>query len=353
MNESKENSITVGFLDIIHFVKKYVFRIVSIGLITGLIGYLYASTQTEEYISRVDILPEMQSKNSLGGFRALADLAGINLDNMQVAEAIRPDLYPSVLESKPFLLNVLQLKVYTSTDTTKYIIKDFLQLKAKKEKSIGSILSKISFKKRENNTIKINNQVAKSLPSDIILIDKELEELVNNVNERIQAELDRKTGVITVKVKMPDPLVAAWIAQYSVDYLKEYMLEYRSGKEAEQMKFYKGQMDKAEKRFREASRTVREFRDKTRNPFFTASASQEDQLQAEVTVSQNLYSEVSKQYEQAKLKMQSETPVLKVLDPPQVPLVRSSPKKVFSFLIGFMIGVIGCTFGLLIAKLLK
>ena len=50
-------------------------------------------------------------------------------------------------------------------------------------------------------------------------------------------------------------------------------------------------------------------------------------MQYEVDLSYNLYSELAKQLEEAKIKIQRETPIFKVLEPAQIPVTRSDPKR--------------------------
>jgi uncharacterized protein involved in exopolysaccharide biosynthesis len=47
----------------------------------------------------------------------------------------------------------------------------------------------------------------------------------------------------------------------------------------------------------------------------------------EVDLSYNLYSELAKQLEEAKIKIQRETPIFKVLEPAQIPVIKSEPKR--------------------------
>ena len=50
-------------------------------------------------------------------------------------------------------------------------------------------------------------------------------------------------------------------------------------------------------------------------------------MEAELTIAQTVYTELSRQFEQSKLKVQARTPIFKVLEPPSVPIKRISPKR--------------------------
>jgi uncharacterized protein involved in exopolysaccharide biosynthesis len=70
-----------------------------------------------------------------------------------------------------------------------------------------------------------------------------------------------------------------------------------------------------------------------------------------ILVSSTFYNSLLQKYEEAKLKVQQETPVLKVLEPPVVPNKRSEPKRAIIVLIAtFLGGIFGVIFGLIRKK---
>lgn len=330
------SSTNLQLSQIFQFFWKSKWKILSTGTVFALLGLLYAMTRPFEYSSSAKVLPELQNKNSMSGFRALADLAGISLDNAQISDAIRPDLYPGVLQSSPFLLAVADLKVKTRKSSSEKTLRSFLREQPERGWNIELFSSQDSSKKKEEVLISLS---AKDIPSGVLFIDKAEEELLKQLASRIKSSFDKKTGIIQVAVEMPDPIVAATVAQYSVDYLTDYMTNYRSGRQTTQAKFFKKQLDAAEKRYEDAEYRLRSYRDQNRNPFMSRSTAEESRLSSELTVAQNLFVELSKQYEQTNVKSQEEAPILKVLDPPQVPLKRSSPKRAIIVVMFFVIGI--------------
>lgn len=84
----------------------------------GVLGAIYAFTAQKEFESKAVVLPEIASSSALtkmGGLGALAGLAGIDISQMNSTEAIRPDLYPSVTQSLPFALYLLDQNVFVSS----------------------------------------------------------------------------------------------------------------------------------------------------------------------------------------------------------------------------------------------
>ena len=163
------------------------------------------------------------------------------------------------------------------------------------------------------------------------------------MNERVFAEIDKKTGVLTIDAKMPDPVVAATIVQLALDYLTKYISNYRTGKSRQQVMFLTQQVTNARRRYEAAEYTVSAYRDRNRSIFLNTAKIEEQRLQADYLLAQTVYNDLSKQLEQARIKVQEEAPVFQVLEPARVPLQKSEPKRTITA-IGF--AVFGAIIGL-------
>jgi hypothetical protein len=60
---------------------------------------------------------------------------------------------------------------------------------------------------------------------------------LKDLKENIIASLDKKSGVISISAKMPDPLVATIVVKYAQDYLNEYVKKYRLEKTQKEVVF--------------------------------------------------------------------------------------------------------------------
>ena len=78
---------------------------------------------------------------------------------------------------------------------------------------------------------------------------------------------------------------------------------------------------------------------------------QRERIESEYKISSTFYNSLLQKYEEAKLKMQQETPVIKVLEPPVVANLKSEPKKSI-ILMGSMFfgGIISLILSILIKK---
>ena len=69
---------------------------------------------------------------------------------------------------------------------------------------------------------------------------------------------------------------------------------------------------------------------------------EETRLQSDYTIAMNVYNELAKQLEQAKIQVKEETPVFSILEPAMVPNEKSKPKKpMIVFIWLFLGGIIG------------
>jgi hypothetical protein len=61
----------------------------------------------------------------------------------------------------------------------------------------------------------------------IYAFNKLQEGTIKNFQGRVISSIDKKTGIITISVKMPDPKIAGFVANQSLEYLKKYVVDYR------------------------------------------------------------------------------------------------------------------------------
>ncbi|WP_018617636.1 hypothetical protein [Spirosoma luteum] len=339
----EDEEIEIRLTDIVQFFKKsqrHIFLGVLIGL---LIGGLYAFSKQSMYTAQVTVMPEVQSKGagSLGSLGSLAGLAGISLDNLGGQDAIRPDLYPNVLQSVPFALDLLEQPVYSQKLQTKVKLYEFTRQVSATD-LFGSISSLFSSKNVEIS------QDKKSDPknfSKAIQVTKEQDELIKGVQESVSATYDKKTGIITIVAIEPDPVVAATVARLSLEYLTNYITTYRTEKARKQVDFLVQQVSEAKAKYQAAEYALSAYRDRNRNLFLESAKIGEQRLQADYLLTQSVNNELSKQLEQAKIKVQEETPIFKTLEPPIVPLRKSGPKRML-IILGF--GVAGAFFSMVI-----
>ncbi len=331
-NPTASNEIEISLADIIHFFKSNLRSMVLWGAGFGVLGAIYAFTAQKEFESKAVVLPEIASSSALtkmGGLGALAGLAGIDLSQMNSTEAIRPDLYPSITQSLPFALYLLEQNVFVSSTQKTISLKSYF------ESLNESWLSKLLDSENEEKP-----KLDPKQSSQAVELTQKQEALIKQIQQRVVTAFDRKTGIITINTKMPDPVVAATVARLSVEYLKEYVTNYRTDKARKQLTFLQKQVNEAKARYQSSEAALASYRD--RNGFLVMNSAKitEQRLQSEFMLAQNVYNGLVQQYEQARIRVEEETPVFKMLEPAKIPLKRSEPKRIIIVLLSFIIGSI-------------
>ena len=295
--------VEISLSDVFSFFRKYWLMLLVAGLVSGGIGYGLSYLVPIEFEASAKVLPEFSSGlGSMGGLSDLASMAGISLGKNN-SEAIRPDLYPSILSSMPFLLKLLSTPLPTS-EGKKVDLVTYLNKKAKPLTA---------------------QQLAQG--DTLIQLTIDQERALKGVQKRITAGMDKVSGVLTVQATMPDPVLAAACATFSLNYLKEFVSEYRGGKKTEKVAFLRQQLAEAKEKYRRAEVVLNAYRDRNRSAYTNVAKIEEQRLQSDYLQAQTLHGELARQLEAARLQALEDAPVLQVLEPPMVPNWKSTPKR--------------------------
>ncbi|GAB3894513.1 GNVR domain-containing protein [Spirosoma agri] len=300
-----------------------------------LLGIVVALLTTPEFVSEARIMPEMNSGDG-GVFKRLASVAGFSgfdLSDAEEVDAVRPDLYPNVLQSTPFVLYLLDQAVAQTNGQMTTIA---ALLWPADNWSLGDWFSA----EKTGDTKPVDQQIDQPLN-----LSRRQEKLIEDVGKRVHAKLDTRSGVITITARMPDARVAATAAQLAMNYLTQYVTSYRTEKARQDLRFYTRQLNEARKRYQLAQYGVFRYDDEHKNFVVQAATMEKQRREAELMIAQTVYTELSRQFEQAKLKVQERTPVFKVLEPAKIPRVRISPKRTLMVLVYAMVGLgVGMTY---------
>jgi capsule polysaccharide export protein KpsE/RkpR len=268
---------------------------------------------------------------------------------------IPPILYPQIVSSLPFQLELLNHEVrFNDFDTTTTVYNFFNEvytpsiLSHVKVYTIGLPAKIIGLFKEEETEL----DLPQGFEADsIISVTKAQMEIIENLRGRVNVSLSEETGVINLSAEMPDPNAAAQVAKISIELMKEYVTQYRTRKAQEDLQFSQEQLESAEQRFREAQDRLAEFRDANINLSTAKAQTQQQRLQSEYDLTFNVYNSMAQQVEQAKLKVQEQTPVVSVLQPVQVP-VDDETSGLMVLLIFTLVAVM-IAFGVLLLKFFR
>lgn len=304
--------------------RKLLLKVAGLAIIVGIV---IALTTPKQYTVSVTLAPE-SSKSGGGGLSGIASMLGVGGLNMgSDVDALNVTLYPDIVSSTPFILDLMDTPVSTideeQPDTTLVgYLKEYTSsslmgtVMSLPFKAIGGIMS--LFKSEEEEKTDIINPFH---------LTQEQSQTVNGLKKMIVANVDKKTGVTTVSVTMQDPMVAAILTDTVIVKLKEHITKYRTSKAEEDCKYWEELNKIRQDDYYMKQKKYAEYVDANKNVVLQSVRIEQERLQNEMNLAYQVYSNVATQLQMAKAKVQEAKPVFAVVEPASVPLQPSGTSR--------------------------
>jgi LPS O-antigen subunit length determinant protein (WzzB/FepE family) len=322
--------------------------IITTVLLFMLIGLGVALLSPKEYTASTTIVPQNLNKNfRLGSLSSLAAMAGVNLDlNMETRE-LSPYIYPQIVQSDPFQLEIMNTPfIFSDVDKpvslyeyyTNYSKPGVISLVKKYTLGlpgviIGAIRGAIGGKKEETPD---------SIAGKIIQLTAEKEGIRNLIAQNVTLETNDKEGYIVLNTRFHEPRLAAEVAQKGQELLQKYITKFKIEKASAQLLFIQERYAEKKTEFYQSQTNLAAFLDRNKNVTSAMARTEEARLQYEYKLAFEIYSQLSQQLEQARIKVKEDTPVFAIVKPVKVPMEKSKPNRPMIFVIWtFLGGVIG------------
>lgn len=303
--------------------RKWLLKVAAVGAVAGVI---VALGNPKEYTTTVKLAPETEDMaRKMSGLGGLAAMAGINLNSATSSDAISPDLYPDVVQSTPFMLELFAVPVAGesfSGELYEYMtghgnggwLGALIALPSKAADGIKGLFSR--------------QEPAATRPVDPFhLTDKQVK-VVRELRKRIEVAVNKKTLVLTLSVRMQDPVISARLTDIVLEKLQEYITAYRTRKAKNDLEFTRQVFGEAREAYYKAQQAYATFEDANRNIISSSYRTEQERLKNEMTLTFNVYNTLAQKLEQDKLRVQERTPVYTILEPATVPLKPSTPRKI-------------------------
>jgi len=332
VNTKEEKELSIDFIALWKVLIVGKWKIILVGFVVSLLTAISLFNTPNEYTSTASVMPELQTSalSGLSKYAGLASPAGINLSDMAGSDAVRPDLYPNVINNTSFFLYLLEQPIRTSDNKSLKFWDFYVQkydLDTLKYNENGGILESV----RGLLGIQvIKNQSVKDLQGKVVFISKiKGFQIENKLMKKIIANIDKKTGVISVSVELPDPVTAAHVAQISMNYLTDFVTKYRVEKAKTDADFLASQLKAARGQYYSSQAQKAEYSDQFQLATIRLQSAdiKRERIESDYRVNSAFYQQLLQQYEMAKLKVQQETPIFKTLQKPVVPYEKSGPRR--------------------------
>lgn len=167
---------------------------------------------------------------------------------------------------------------------------------------------------------------------------------IGELREITGVSTNPEVGLVELSVTTPWPDLSQQVAARMVDLVNHFNLERRQSQASAERRFIEEQVARAESVLRAAEDSLEMFLENNRQYENSPELQfQHDRLRRRVTLHQQLYTSLSQSYQQAKIDEVRNTPVVTVVEPPEVPARPDSRdlllKGVLALLIGTMISV--------------
>lgn len=319
-------------------------KTIIIAIIAGaIIGVFLALFSAKEYTVTTVMVPQMESdpQSKLGGLGGLAALAGISLDNMGQGNELSPMVYPQIVSSIPLQLELMNTPLNFMDYPKPITLLDYYT-KYSKSSVFGTI---------KKYTIGLPGLLIKAfigkpielvLPGDSanqpILLTEDQYTVKKILDDLVLLDLNSKEGYITLTAKMPEALAAAQLAQKAQTLMQNYITKFKIEKVKANLNFIQGRYNEIKAEFEKAQVSLAVVNDRNKN--FTSGLPQieADRIQTRFTIAFNVFQELSKQLEQAKIQVKKETPVFSIVQPVVVPFEKSKPKRPLIIIIWLFLG---------------
>lgn len=324
-----------------------------IAKVTGVfivLGLIIAFTSPVEYEASTKLLPEATegATPKLGGLGGLAGLAGIDLGAMSGGGGVlSPQLYPEIVNSLPFILDVMNDTIYFESKKLRTTSFDYFENHAKPSLLGYAMKYTIGLPGLIKSLFTEEKKLVKSdSTQEFYRLTKDQWNLVEKFKERIALNIDDETSLISIKVEMPDTYAAAQVIKKIEREVTQSVIKYKTDKAKENLTFVVEAFEDAKKEFESVQLRLARATDRNMNVSSATAQVELRRIENEYNVAFEVYKGLASQVEQAKIKLKEDTPVFTVLEPVRIPEDKSKPKRMLIILSFGFLGVLAAVIAL-------
>lgn len=318
-------------------------------VVMAIIGVIMALNTPKTYNSAVTLAPELANANRMSeSIGSLTAMFGIDLNAMSnnQVDAIFPEIYPKVVTSPDFIVELWDVAVTLEDGTTKsyfeHINEDgYIKWWEYPSKWIHDMLSP----EQEHEAYAPGD----SLP-DPRDFDLHHEGIYGLMAQNIMCDVSKDNGLITITVSDYDPQVACTMAEIVKNKLQDYITRYRTKKARIDYEYAERLVDEAREEYLNAQLAAARFADANISVFKQKVIIERDILQNEFQLKYNTYNALSGQLQNAKALIQAATPVYTTIRKATVPNEPSGAPRSLIVLIYMLIGFFTAIFWILFGR---
>lgn len=338
--EEEESSIDFGkiFADLLKHKMLYV-KVLPVAFV---LAAIYALSLPNYYNCTVKLSPEMSGSRSVSGLASLASNFGVNLGSSSSgSDAIMPTLYPDLMNSVDFKTSLFQVPVTIEGDKEKgekdRTLSYYDYLSKEQKAPWWSSATKAIF------SLFSNREEKKEEAVNPFRLTREQTGIIKAIDQNVVCEVDKKTMVITINVTDQNPVICAKMADTVKTRLQNFITEYRTSKARVDLEYNRKIAAETKARYEKARQKYTEFADANQDIILQTVRQKQTDLENEMQLQYNAYTQVAAQLLAAEAKVQEETPAFTTLQSATVPVLKAGPKRAQMCLIFVFLAFLGTT----------
>lgn len=308
--------------------------IVLVAFLSGVVGFVLALDMPKKYRTVVTMAPESSESELSSAASSITSILGGGI-GAPGSDAIYPELYPDIINTIPFSVDVLKMRVSTMDGSYSGDLYHYLSSHQKSPWwSRAKSKLKSLFKKKDTYS---PDQL------DPYCLSKRQMMVIDMFRNLVTCEVDVKTSVISLTSVMQDKLVSCTVADSVCVKLQEYVTAYKTNKAQHDLMTVRKLYDESREDYMSAQQAYASFLDRNANLVRESVKAEAVRLENECNISFGVYQEMSSQLAAARAKLQEQTPAFTVLEPARLAEWHFSPKKsIIAVLFAFLGGVGAC-----------
>lgn len=332
-------------------IKKYVGKILKawkkvllFALGGAVFGVIIGLSTPRTYTSKTVVAPELVTRATSGGLSTLASLAGVNMNTMALTDAMHPDMYPSIINSTAFYIDLFDMPVVVETKDS-LVHTDLYDYMAHYTKHpwwgyiVGlpfmakDAVFKLFSKPNEAEEAEGHADM------DSLRLTREQERVIKALSKCITPSLEKRSYLLSISVTTQDPMISANLANAVVEELKRFVVSYRTEKSRENVEYFQILYEETRDDYLKAQRAYANYMDTHQNIISKGTQVYQQQLQNEAQLRFQMYSQTAQNLMNSEAKLQQEAPVLVVIQPGMAPRL-GKPSRAKLAILWFLLGAI-------------
>lgn len=330
--------IDINIIELMHMVWQRRRQYIIVCGAMSILGIIVAFSIPRIYKASVMLAPEEASSGAMGNISSLASMVGLDM-KIGTSDAIYPEIYPDLISSTDFIVSMFQVKVKSSDGDINCNYYTYLHDKQKSPWWEWPM----NFVRQTIKKMNADSSEATTKEADPFCLTKEQDGIAKTVNHAIECSVDKKTNVITIKTTAQDPLIAATLADSAKEKLQVFITNYRTQKARNDEAYMEKLFKEAHEQYIKARQQYASFSDSNQEAMLQSIRSKQEDLENEMQLKYNIYTQVAEQLQLTKAKVQERTPAFTVIQRATVPIKHANMPKIFILAIFIILGIAGET----------